>query len=314
MRKKVIFSIVFVLLAGSICLFIINEYLKRIEIKAIETYLNTLYSEFSKYYLKADTNLLTCYGFLKHTCVIKEAKISNKEYEVLLKNINIKMVNLTQSEVGIEISVENISHILNSNPYFILTPKYIKYTLNLKKEDSALGYVMLNRKIYLDFSKFDINIDLDILLRGELFRNKSIIFLLQDWFNTNTPSFYEYSVENLNIDVKSKEIGDYYKKNLARFDISLNGIFNDFKKQINKFYNGKDDRDFKISIFNNVMDSTYKVLNGDTNSLKIDVKRKNNKLVFFNLLSKEASLKKMLEIRQVLDSLNPTYDIKIETK
>ncbi|RDU64765.1 hypothetical protein [Helicobacter sp. MIT 14-3879] len=306
--KKIIFSIIFILLTSALFLFIANEYIKRLEIKAIINYIDALKDELKEYLLNITHSDVACIGFIKHSCNIKNIEIESKKSKIILENVRLSIINLSFKQIGVEASIDKISHNITQNPYFVFIPERLIYHINLKKEDSALGYIMLNRHLYLDFNKFNIDINFDILLRDNLFRNKNIIFLLKEWFNTNTPSFYEYSLDSLNIEVNANNINDFYNKHFNNYNLLLSNIITELSNSFTKnMLNNK-------GIFKSFMNLSYELLNDKLKNIILNVKRKNNKLIFFNILSDEASTKKIAEIEQVLNSINDTYKITINKK
>ncbi|RAX54716.1 hypothetical protein CCY99_02860 [Helicobacter sp. 16-1353] len=303
MKKKLVFTIFFIIFAIGIFLFTANEYLKRIEQNAIETYLYSIKNESLEYALNIEINPVVCKGFIRHQCNISNIKIYDNKIEISLQNASAKIIDISHDSIEVAFHIDEITY--NSHTNLALLPRKFTYTLNLQKQDSRLGYVLLNRSIYLDFNTFDININLDILLREEIFRNKSILFLLKEWFDNTTPSFYEYSLDTLKININSKKI----KNESHNPSISLKSIIDKYQQENPLFHN-----DFANHYFNEFIKDTYRLLDNKIDTLDLSIKRKNQNLVFFNLLSDEASKKKILEIIQVLNSINETYKIDLQTR
>lgn len=65
--------------------------------------------------------------------------------------------------------------------------------------------------------------------------------------------------------------------------------------------------------FTSFMNKLYNLLDNKIHNINIHVSRRNNDLVFFNKLSKEASIKKILEVEQTLNSINRTYNIELSS-
>lgn len=312
MNKKSAFTIFFTIFSVGIFLFTVNEYLKRVEKKAIETYLNSIQNEFSEYSLNITIDPVTCKGIIRHKCNIENIKISDKDTEITLKNNSAKITNISHNSIGVEFSIDDISHNSYTNPYLALLPMKFTYKLNLQKQDSKLGYVLLNRSIYLDFNDFDMNINLDILLREKIFRNKSILFLLKEWFDSTTPSFYEYSLDTLMINLSSKKQKTLHSTYLDKRSTTLKLLI-DKSKAIYQKDKALFNNNLITDYFNRFVKNSYELLDNKINTIELDIKRKNQDLVFFNLLSNEASIKKVLEIMQIIDSINETYEINLST-
>lgn len=300
MNKRFLFSAFFVIIACGICVLVANEYLKHVEIKAIENYLLTLNNEFSEHESSTDVGNISCKGIIKHRCDIPRARIINQNNWILLENITISVSHLSHKQIGVEVAIKKITHnFMDINSVFI--PKNAVYILNLIKEDSKLGYVALNREVKLDFNRFDFSANSSILIRDKLFRDKNVVFLLNDWFNTTTPSFYEYSVDKLILQANNKNINDFYTSHFARFNATSLDFVRNLKndnKSIDNIYGFE-------SAFASFLDGKFK-------ELRIDVSRKNDNLIFFSLLPKDAALKKMLEVKHILDSINESYKVEIK--
>lgn len=308
MKKKIFFSIIFILLSSAVCVFIANEYLKMVEKNAIETYLNTLKNESSDYALNVTSSEISCFGFIKHKCSIKEINIQN---QIKLENTTIAIKKLTSEQIGVEIDIGKITRNNTKNPYSIFIPNKFKYSLGLKKEDSKLGYVLLNRRIEANLDRFSIDSSLSVLIRDPLFRNKHILFLLKEWFDTTTPSFYEYSLKHFALNLQAQNVASFYRGHFGRFNKSLFDVVADTK---NSFKKGDFQSPITNMIFDDLLKAVHGLLNGEVNSIALEVKPKNEKIVFFNTLSQDASIKKVLEIEQILDSINETYNYKLDIK
>ncbi len=309
MSKNIIVTISFIVLLIGLFLFTANEYVKRVEKRVIDTYLQSISNEFREHSFKIEMDSTICSGFIKHICTIDNVTIYNYDPEILLKDIKIEITNITNNQIGVRFSVDNISHTFSANPYFIFLPTKLTYSLHLIKQDSALGYVMLDRAMYLDFDKFDVNLEFNTLLREKKFRNKSIVFLLKEWFDQTTSSFGEYSLDNLNVSIQAKDINDYYATYFKKYDTSISAMMKDTKNVIkqNDFNN-----ELTTEYFDKLIESLGSLLDGKINKIHLDVRRNNDNLIFFNQLSDDASLRKILEITEILDSINSTYNIQLD--
>ncbi len=299
MKKRAVFIIIIGVCAAGFFLFIANEYLKRLEQNAIKTYINSIQNELEGYSLNTKIAPVECSGFLKHICTIKFANIYNDKINIELNNINLRIKNITYNNISVNIEINNITH-NNKNPYLSLLPNKFIYTLNLHKEDSKLGFVTLERNVYLDFNDFDLDAKLNILLREKKFRNKSIFYLLKEWFDNTTPSFYEYSINNIMMHIKTK--GNKIN------DTKIINVLKEIEKDINKGKNTK----LALNYFNKIMENSYKIINGRTNNILLDISKKHPNITFFNLLSNEAAIKKSLEIIEIINSINETYNINLK--
>lgn len=309
MNKKSIFTIFFIIFSIAICTLIANEYLKRVEKNAIEVYLASIKNEFLEYTLKVDINPVVCSGFIKHNCNIDNIKIYNKNIEIKLKDIYIAITNISSNDIGVVFSINKIEKTSYVNPYLKLIPSKFTYKLNLLKKDSRLGYIMLNRSINLSFDNINMDINLDMLLREKKFSNKNILFLLKEWFDSSTPSFYEYSLDNLKLSIqenKTIKTGRLNQSNDNLKKLIQHLKLNSFKEE--DFFQNK----IIIKHVNDLVESLYELLEGKIKSINLKITRKNEDLVFFNLLTNEAMIKKFLEIQQILNSINETYNIKLK--
>lgn len=301
MKKRFIFIIFFIIVASGIFVFIANEYLKRIEKKAIDSYIKSIQNEFQEYLFDTAVSNVECSGFVKHICKIDKAKIYNDDIKIDLKNIQLAIKDISYDNIGVSIDIEKISHNDYANTYLSLLPNEFRYTINLQKVDSKLGFVMLKRSVNVDFNSLDINANLDILLREKKFRDKSIFHILKEWLDNTTPSFYEYSLDSLILELNSK--------NSKYGDTKLEGILTTLTNEINsKQSNNK----LVTKYFNELVNHSYKIINGNIDKVTLDITRKNPDIIFFNLLSKEAAIKKSLEILEVTDSINETYNINLK--
>lgn len=307
MRKKIFFSITFILIASIICLFVVNEYLM-VEQKIIETRLDMIKKEANDYGLDINSSKVSCVGFIKHKCEIKEINIQNK---VKLQDITIGIADISNDMIAIEVNINKITNSIKNDPYAIFIPNKFIYSISLKKEDSKLGYVILNRKVQAIFDKFSVNVDLDILVRDIRFRNKNILILLREWFDTSTPNFYEYSLEHLSFNIKADNINNFYSEYFNRFHKKLYNVVKDTRNNINK---GNFESNTTKIIIDDLQKAYFDLLSGKVKTINLDVRRKNDKVVFFNLLTKEKSIKRLLEIEQIIDSINETYKYKLDIK
>lgn len=299
MKKKVIFIIIFIILTSGIFVFIANEYLKRLEQNAIETYIKSIQDELQGYLLNTQISQIECQGFIKHICTIKSTNIYNNKINIELNDIKLKIKDITYDNISVAIEIGDIKH-NNKNPHLLLLPNRFTYTLNLHKEDSKLGFVTLERSIYFDFNDFDLNAELNLLLREKKFQNKSIFYILKEWFDNTTPSFYEYSINSIKMQLKTKD-------NKAT-NTKLANILKEITKDINKGKNTK----LALNYFNQIMEGSYKIINGKIDKISLNVSKKHPDIVFFNLLSNQAATKKSLEIIEIINSINETYNINLK--
>ena len=284
MKKKVIFIIIFIILTSGIFVFIANEYLKRLEQNAIETYIKSIQDELQGYLLNTQISQIECQGFIKHICTIKSTNIYNNKINIELNDIKLKIKDITYDNISVAIEIGDIKH-NNKNPYLLLLPNRFTYTLNLHKEDSKLGF---------------LNAELNLLLREKKFQNKNIFYILKEWFDNTTPSFYEYSINSIKMQLKTKD-------NKAT-NTKLANILKEITKDINKGKNTK----LALNYFNQIMEGSYKIINGKIDKISLNVSKKHPDIVFFNLLSNEAAIKKSLEIIEIINSINETYNINLK--
>lgn len=310
MTKKGVFSVFFIIASFCICLLIANEYLKRIETKAINSYFASLKSELDEKRLVLDFSQTQCGGFFKHTCEIDNIEISNINFDLLTSNIaspmpltwqnhniafndiSLAITDLSTKKIAVAVNIGKISQNL------LFLPKNFAYSISLEKQDSALGYVMLDRVLKLDIGNVAINMDFAVLLREKRFANKSVLFLLKEWFDPTTPSFYEYSLERLDISLQAKNAinSEFYEansENLQYLQENLNIINPHFETLIGTI----------IALMKN-----------EISRIDFSVERKNADLVFFNALSDSAATKKALEIKEIIDSINESYEIALRTE
>ena len=297
MRKRFVFIMFFVIFASGIFVFIANEYIKRLEKNAIESYMQSIQNELKEHYFNMIVSNVECKGFVKHICKIDNARIYN-HLEINLENITLSIKDISYDHIGVLINIDKISH-NDYNPYLSLLPNKFQYTLNLHKVDSKLGFLMLERSVYFDFDGFDMNANLDLLLREKKISNKSIFFILKEWFDNTTPSFYEYSLENLAMKINAKN-----NKNKS-IDILKTLINNIDKKQF--------DKNKLISTYlDELIENIYKIIDKKTNEVALNITRKNPNIIFFNLLNNEAATRKSLEIIEIINSINETYHINLK--
>ncbi|RDU57529.1 hypothetical protein [Helicobacter sp. MIT 99-5507] len=303
MRKRLVFIIFFIISASGVFVFIANEYTKRLEKNAIEAYMQSIQNELKEYSLDMIASDVECRGFIKHTCKINNARIYNN-LEIDLTDITLSIKNISYNNISVLINIGKISH-NNYNPFLSLLPNKFQYTLNLHKVDSKLGFVMLKRSVYFNFDSFDMNANLDLLLREKKNSNKSIFYILKEWFDNTTPSFYEYSIDNLAMRLNAKD--GNYKNNKLIINI-LKTLTNKIdKKQLN---NNK----LALKYLDELINSADKIIDKKANEVTLNVRRKNPDISFFNLLNKEAATKKSLEIIEIINSINETYNINLQTK
>lgn len=303
MSKKIIVLIVLCGLCSIfVFLFIANEYYKIVQQKSIETYIVYIKQEFNDNNLKAQTTPVICKGFIKYDCSIKNAYISNNYINLEFDDIDIVVSNIGYNKAGVSFKIGKINNKTPSNKYSILIPNSFEYYLNIIKEDSKLGYLILNRAVNMGFKKFNLNLNLDILIRDKVFSNKNIISILKQWFDDTTPSFYEYNLDNLNVNISLNS--PLNKSNAAKFKSILNELKNV------KIFNTSYANAYFLSFIN----KTYELLDSKFNNISAKIYRKNNDLIFFNQLTNDASMSKILEIMQILNSIDETYKITLYSK
>lgn len=303
MSKKGLFSAIFIIASFAVCLLIANEYLKRVEVKAINSYFATLQGELGEKQLSLDFSPTQCSGFFKHTCKISSVELGNIKFDlptaqnitpekITFRDISLAITNLTTSKIAVSVNIGAISQNL------LFLPKNFAYSISLTKQDSALGYVMLDRVLKLDIGNVAVSANFAVLIREKRFANKSVLFLLKEWFDTTTPSFYEYSLEKLDISLKAKG--------------ALNADFYEANKQ--NLEHLQDNLNITNPHFETLANATIRLMKNEISSIDFSVRRKNADLVFFNMLSDFATKKKALEIKEILDSINGGYEIKMEMK
>lgn len=295
MSKKAFFSIIFFIISLGICLLIANEYLKRVEIKAINRYLHTLQNETKSHSINLTFSPVVCFGFIKHNCKSDRIKLDSSNFEgknVVLKDTSLSIVRLDNKQIAVQIKIGEISQNL------IFLPKNFAYEIGLEKQDSALGYIMLNHLLDFNIGNITGKVNLAILVRDKRFKNKNILFLLKEWFDTDTPSFYEYSLDSLNITLEAKGSVDsaFFKAN----EENLNNLLS----RLN-FHNPH---------FTNFLSAMQKLMKNEIKSIDFTARRKNANLIFFNTLSTQATKKKASEIGEILDSIDESYAVHLKTQ
>lgn len=278
-----------------ICLFIANEYLKRVENKAINSYLSTLKNEFYTKQITLDFSQTQCAGFIKHACKISNIELdSNNAHflqnrQITLKNTSISIIDLNRKKITLNLNIDAITHNL------LFLPRNFTYFISLQKQDSKLGYVMLDRVLHLDIGNVAVSVHFSVLMRDKRFRDKNIAFLLKEWLDTDTPSFYEYSLEKLDISLNAKDRVKtaFYKANSE----NLQGLI--------------DNLNITSPHFEALKNATLRLMQNEISSIDFSVKRKNADLVFFNTLNESATTKKTLEIKEIVDSIDENYEISI---
>lgn len=302
MKKRTFSSIFFIILSLGICLFVANEYLKRVEVGAINRYLGTLQSELGAHKIALNFAQIACAGFIKHTCKSGEIVLDSANFgldlvhknahknahtnKIILRDASLAITDLSTRKVAVQAKIGDISQNL------ILLPKHFAYTLGLEKVDSALGYVVIERAFDFSVGGVTGRVNLAVLVRDKRFANKSILFLLKEWFDADTPSFYEYSLERLEVDLEARGSVDsalqtYLAQNLASLDVQ-----NPHLKPL--------------------LSAITKLANNGRKKLHFRAKRKNADLVFFHTLSDIATRKKMSEISEILASIDENYQVILE--
>ena len=313
MSKKGLFSLIFVIISLGICLLVANEYLKRVEIKAINSYFTSLKSELSEKNLSLDFSQTQCSGFFKHSCKISDITLRNLSFDLasesqsnIAQNLPLSWQNrpITFSDTSLVITKLNTNNIAVGvnigaiSQSLIFLPKNLAYLVSLTKQDSALGYVMLDRVLKLDIGNIAISVNFAVLIREKRFRDKSILFLLKEWFDPTTPSFYEYSLEKLDISLKAKD--------------AVNSEFYEANSENLRYL--KDNLNITNKHFESLTNAIISLMKNEISAIDFSVRRKNADLVFFNTLTDTATTKKALEIKEILDSINDSYNITMQTQ
>lgn len=298
MKKRTFSSIFFIILSLGICLFVANEYLKRVEVGAINRYLGTLQSELGAHKIALNFTQIACSGFIKHTCKSGEVTLDSANFgrdlahknahtnKIILRDASLAITDLSTRKVAVQAKIGDISQNL------ILLPKHFAYKLGLEKVDSALGYVVIERAFDFSVGGVTGRVNLAVLVRDKRFANKSILFLLKEWFDADTPSFYEYSLERLEVDLEAMEkvdsaLQNYLSQNLASLDAQ-----NPHLKPL--------------------LSAITKLANNERKKVHFRANRKNADLVFFHTLSDIATRKKMSEISEILASIDENYQVILE--
>lgn len=302
MSKKGLFSLVFVIISLGICLLIANEYLKRVEIKAINSYFTSLKQELGEKNLSLDFSQTQCSGFFKHSCKINDISLDSisllnipfisQNRKITFSDTSLSITDLNTRQISVAVNIGTISQNL------IFLPKNFAYSVSLTKQDSALGYVMLDRMLKLDIGNIAVSVNFAVLIREKRFRNKSILFLLKEWFDPTTPSFYEYSLEKLDISLKAKD--------------AINSEFYEANSENLRYL--QDNLNITNKHFESLANAIISLMKNEISEIDFSVRRKNADLVFFNTLTDTATTKKALEIKEILDSINDSYNITMQTK
>lgn len=322
MNKKVLFSLTFIIISLGICLLIANEYLKRVEMKAINSYFTSLKRELGEKQLNLDFSQTQCGGFFKHTCKINDITLGNigfnapsssiaidmaenitpnipqniplawQNRQITFSNTSLAITDLNTNKIAVSVNIGKISQTL------IFLPKNFAYSISLAKQDSSLGYVMLDRILNLDIGNIAVSVNFAVLIREKRFANKSVLFLLKEWFDPTTPSFYEYSLEKLDISLKAKD--------------AINNEFYEANSENLRYL--QDNLNITNKHFESLANAIISLMKNEISSIDFSVRRKNADLVFFNTLTDTATTKKALEIKEILDSINDSYQITMQTK
>lgn len=295
MSKKAISSVVFVVISFGICLLIANAYLKRIEIGAIQRYLGALQGELRAHNIELDFEKITCTGFIKHRCESREIRAESASFgdsNVILRDISLAITSLHPQNVALSAKVGDISQNL------ILLPKNFTYNLSIKKVDSALGYIVLNRGFDFSIGNIAGRVNMAVLVRDKRMRNKSIFFLLKEWFDAKSASFYEYSLESLDVSLEAKRTLDsaFLKQNQQKIEDYL------------ALLNSQNPR------FAELTSAIKQMLRGEIKKLDFSASRKNVNLPFFHSLSPSATKEKALEIKEILQSIDESYALDLVAK
>lgn len=322
MNKKVLFSLTFIIISLGICLLIANEYLKRVEMKAINSYFTSLKRELGEKQLNLDFSQTQCGGFFKHTCKINDITLGNigfnapsssiaidmvenitpnipqniplawQNRQITFSNTSLAITDLNTNKIAVSVNIGKISQTL------IFLPKNFAYSISLAKQDSSLGYVMLDRILNLDIGNIAVSVNFAVLIREKRFANKSVLFLLKEWFDPTTPSFYEYNLEKLDISLKAKD--------------AINNEFYEANSENLRYL--QDNLNITNKHFESLANAIISLMKNEISSIDFSVRRKNADLVFFNTLTDTATTKKALEIKEILDSINDSYQITMQTK
>ncbi|MGX2982885.1 hypothetical protein [Helicobacter sp. 23-1045] len=291
MKNRAFSSVFFIIILLGVCIFIANKYLAHIETNAANRYLSTLQSELNAHKITLNFAPINCTGFIKHTCESKQITLDSANFaeskQIILRNAKLAIKSLGLDNIVAEAKIGDISQNL------ILLPKNLTYNLALKKVDSALGYVMVERRFDFTIGNIAGRVDLAILVRDRRFANKSIFYLIKEWFDAETPSFYEYSLENLEVDLRAKNAVDsaIFKKN----EVAMGAIFDSLKNPH----------------FAPLIDATKALMNNERKNLHFKITRKNADLKFFHTLSQRATHKKLSEIGEILASVDESYEVNL---
>lgn len=291
MNKKALSSVIFIIISLGICLLIANAYLKRIEVSAIHRYLGALQGELRTHDIGLNFERVTCTGFIKHRCATQEISAESAKFgssKVLLRDISLAITSLHPQDIALVARVGSISQNL------ILLPKNFTYNLSIKKVDSALGYILLNRGF--DFSVGNIagRVNMAVLVRDKRMRNKSIFFLLKEWFDADTASFYEYSLEGLEVKFEATSQNDaFFAKNQQKIKDYLLAI------------NAQNPR------FAGLTSAINQMLRGEVKRIDFSIHPKNANLPFFHSLN--STKEKMAEIKEILQSIDEGYVVDLQT-
>lgn len=317
MSKKGLFSLTFIIVSLGVCLLIANEYLKRVEMKAINSYFTSLKQELGEKNLSLDFSQTQCSGFFKHSCKISDITLGNINFDspnalesklesnitqnlplswqnrqITFSNTNLAITKLNTNNIAVSVNIGAISQSL------IFLPKNFSYLVSFTKQDSALGYVMLDRVLKLDIGNIAVSVNFAVLIREKRFRDKSILFLLKEWFDPATPSFYEYSLEKLDISLKAKD--------------AINSEFYEANSENLRYL--QDNLNITNKHFEALANAIISLMKNEISNIDFSVRRKNADLVFFNTLTDTATTKKALEIKEIIDSINDSYNITMQTK
>ena len=272
-------------LGGGVAL---NEYVLREKVKTLEEFIlsgNFGLKQLFGYKIK-------CRGILGRECSVQNLVLLDA---LNFENVKITFKSLSTSRIIMKFSSNDISPL---NIHRVLLPNNVEYTIDLKKENSKLGYINLSRTLNMEFSDFNVFLNLDSIVRDNNLRNLNILFTLRDHLTLSRP--YEYSVDSFNINMIMKN-----KLSPANKAI-IESRFKSIMQAAN--YNPHFNKNLKIFFENLSLMLDYKV-----NNLSMIIARENNDLKYFHPIARDENgkLNNSRDIRNMISSLNEAYSMVI---
>ena len=266
--------------------FALNEYALRGKVKTLEKFISD-----GNFGLKQSYGFkIKCKGILGKECGVRNLIFLDT---LRFENVKITFSSLSTTRIVMKF---NASDVKEFNVNKILLPNNVEYTFDLKKENSKLGYINVSRTLNIEFSDFNLFLNLDVIVRSNSLRNVNILYTLNNHLTLGEP--YEYSVDSFSVNVIMKN-----KISNANKLIIINKLKEIIKNTEHDTYFNKNLKIFSKNI--------SLILDSKINNLSMIIARKNNDLKYFypTMKDKNNKLNNMLEIKRILSSLNESYSM-----